>query len=215
MKKYRFFGVIIATLVVLTMGITGQATASGWSYMQGSAAAIQHPDRTNWWRGVTQGLDLDLKHGQTTLVHIGIQPPINIDGQSSANADKIMLFLYTGSDLKVTKVLIYSGAYPIQEVSGPFYKVSPYYFFQEIPFTNPYGYFPYGLGISLEITAGSNSSLDHRFCLGSAGAHWVAGSYIADSPFDAYGDPESETVHRETVHRPVSPPPPPYGLRRR
>jgi hypothetical protein len=179
MKRYGSFGVMVATLVVLVVGFTCQAMASGWSYMQGSAAEIQHPDRVNWSRIVTQGLDLDLKHGQTTLVHIGIQPPVNVDGQSSVNADKIMLFLFTGSDVKVTKVLIYSGAYPIQEIAGPFYKVSPYYFFQEIPFTNPYGYFPYGFGISIEITAGSNSSLDHRFCLGSVGAHWTGTSATA------------------------------------
>jgi hypothetical protein len=72
MKTCRFSCVMVAALVVLIMGITGQAMASGWSYMQGSASAIQHPDRTNWSRAVTQGLDLDLKHGQTTLVHIGI-----------------------------------------------------------------------------------------------------------------------------------------------
>ena len=187
MKKSGFLGVMIGTLAALTMGIAGQAAAEGWTWMHGSAAAIEHLDRTNWWRVNKQGLDLDLKHGQSTLVHIGIQTPI-VPGATPAGskADKIQLMIYTGSDLKVTKVYLYHMGWEAQAIVGDIHQTSPTFFWAQIPINSSYN-FIYDFGISLEITAGTNSSLEHRFCLATAGVHWTTSA--ADAADNPVSDP--------------------------
>lgn len=209
MKTCRFFGVMIATFVVLTVGIAGQAMAEGWTWMHGSAAAIEHLDRTNWWRVNKQALDLDLKHGQTTLVHIGIQTPI-VPGAtpSGSKADKIQLLVYTGSDLKITKVYLYHMGWEAQAIVGDIHQTSPYYFWAQIPISNSYSYI-YDFGISLEIAAGTNSSLEHRFCLATAGVHWTSTGYSHSDVGNA-----SHGIEAERALDLPTPLPPKYGLRR-
>lgn len=198
--------VLVATLLaVLAAGIPGQAMADGYTWMQGDAAVTQSPSQTNWTRTVGMGLDLDQKHGTTNWIHIPVPCPLM---GTTPKADKIKLFFATiSTDVKVTAVMLYDGAYlrcsvPITPFSAP---RDGYYGFVEIPLGGTYDFY-YGMGVSLQITAGTNSTMDHRFCVAAVGANWIGASLQAHQSGDAaFLDPEEELIGEEAPR--VLPPP--------
>jgi hypothetical protein len=206
MKTTACVGLMIAVLVVLTIGLAGQSVAGGWSWVHGNVAIIQSAGNTNWNRYIDMGLDLDQKHDTTTWIHIPLQSPIMA---STAQADAIQLFMAFGStDMTVTAVRVLNGAWRVLDVPiTPFTTPSPgYYFYKEIPLGGTYG-FGLGMGISLEIKAGKNSSMDHRFCLASAGANWVGAMAQSGTGNTLHSDgDQGRQIDGEQV--PINPPPP-------
>jgi hypothetical protein len=199
MKRRIFFGATVALLVVLAMGMASRAMADGWIWMHAAAASIQSPENTNWSKTMVQGLDLDLKHGKSTWIHIAVPTPKTT---SHLQVDKINLMLFTGSaDVKVTAVHLYSGGWTVQEINESFYYEGPTYFYKEIAI-NSANYFRVGCGISLQITAGTNSNLSHRFCLAAAGVHWLEPATAANAP-----DAPLNVEIQEAAE--LMPPPPP------
>jgi hypothetical protein len=148
-----------------------QAMADGWSWMPGTAGVIQNPENTNWNRINGQGVDFDLKQGKATWVHIPIPgPPV----PNIPKVDRIKLYIFQGSpDITLTAVHIYSSAWKKKEIiPEPYSGNGVHYHYREISLGETYD-FAEGASISMQLTAGADSSKSHRFCMAGAAVYWI------------------------------------------
>lgn len=177
MQGFRL--IIISLLLALgSFSMPHLAMADGWSWVSGTVAMVQNPgDNSSTWVNM-YGLNMHVKPGKTNWVHISIPAIL----QSSPKASKISLELFTGSsDVNVTAVKLTSLAtYYVQDITVTPFGCSDHtrYQFVELSLGAPAD-FPFGVTISLAVTAGSDSSASHRFCLAGAGVYWVTSTATA------------------------------------
>jgi len=206
-KAWRMpgFRLMVFSLLLMVGGLLTPhpALADGWSWVSGTGAMVQSPEKNDGTWMNYYGLNMYVKPGQKNWVHISI--PVIL--QSSPKASKINLELFTGSsDVNVTAVKLTSFAtYYARDIA-----VTPFgctdhqtYQFVELGLGGTYD-FPFGVTLSLEITAGTDTSVSHRFCLAGVGVYWItsAATAVELSSFSAKPSQAGVNLRWETAQEP-------------
>jgi hypothetical protein len=184
--KVGKLGVSMAVLLcALALAITSPAWADGYSWVHGAAARVENPDDTNSNKITGQGLVMNLPASTSVWVHIPLSTPIMVE---TPKANAISMSVATGSsDVKVTAISVYNGATKVKDLTFTSFSSPGANKFVTKSFTlGKNAEFGQGMGISIKVTAGSNTSANHGFALGAAGAYWIGALQVDSSTISSH-----------------------------